>query len=83
MAFARFAGQGLCVPPSTKMVLYGLETAQELMVTIRDLRRTVKLVQSGLTTLFPDEAHGLHLMYNTLDRDLLQLFTCTCIVLAS
>ena len=73
MAFARFAGQGLCVPPSTKMVLYGLETAQELMVTIRDLRRTVKLVQSGLTTLFPDEAHGLHLMYNTLDRDLLQV----------
>jgi len=73
MAFARFAGQGLWVPPPTKMVLYGLETAQELMVTIRDLRRTVKLVQSGLTTLFPDEAHGLHLMYSTLDRDLLQV----------
>ena len=72
MAFARFAGQGLSVPLSTKMILYGLETAQELMVTIRDLRRTVKLVQSGLTTLFPDEAHGLHLMYNTLDRDLMQ-----------
>ena len=43
MAFARFAGQGLCVPPPTKMVLYGLETAQELMVTIRDLRRIVKI----------------------------------------
>ena len=73
MAFARFAGQGLSVPPSTKMILYGLETAQELMVTIRDLRRTVKLVQSGLTTLFPDEGHGLHLMYDTVDRDLLQV----------
>ena len=72
MAFARFAGQGLSVPPSTKMILYGLETAQELMVTIRDLRRTVKLVQSGLT-LFPDEGHGLHLMYDTVDRDLLQV----------
>jgi hypothetical protein len=73
MAFAQFARQGLPVPSSTKMILYGLETAQELMVTIRDLRRTVKLVQSGLITLFPDEAHGLHLMYSTMDRDLLQV----------
>jgi hypothetical protein len=55
------------------MILYGLETAQELMVTIRDLRRTVKLVQSGLITLFPDEAYGLQLMYSTLDRDLQQV----------
>ena len=55
------------------MILYGLEAAQDLMVTIRDLRRTVKLVQSGLITLFPDEACGLHLMYSTLDRDLLQV----------
>ena len=62
---------------------YGLETAQELMVTIRDLRRIVKIGTEWATALFPNEAHGLHLMYNTLDRDLLQLFTCTCIVLAS
>lgn len=36
------------------------------------LRRTNTLVQSGLATLFPDEADGLQLMYGTLDRDLLQ-----------
>ena len=73
MAFARFVRQGHPVPSSTKMILYGLEAAQDLMVTIRDLRRTVKLVQSGLITLFPDEAFGLQLMYSTLDRDLLQV----------
>jgi hypothetical protein len=73
MAFARFVRQGHPVPLSTKMILYGLEAAQDLMATIRDLRRTVKLVQTGLITLFPDEACGLHLMYSTLDRDLLQV----------
>lgn len=43
------------------------------MVTVRDLRRTVSLIQSGFTTLFPDEAIGLHLHYSGLDRDLMQV----------
>lgn len=54
------------------MLLYGLEAAHDLICTLRDLRRTNTLVQSGLATLFPDEADGLQLMYGTLDRDLLQ-----------
>ena len=55
------------------MILYGLEAAQDLMVTVRDLRRTVRLVQSGCITFFPDEAQGLQLIYNTLDVDLQQV----------
>lgn len=55
------------------MILYGLEASQDLMVAVRELRRTVRLVQSGCITFFPDEAHGLQLIYSTLDRDLQQV----------
>jgi len=50
------------------MLVYGLEAAQNLTITLRDLRRTVKLLQSGLVILFPDETSGLQLLYSTLDR---------------
>ena len=73
MAFARLRQRGLHVPPPVRIILYGLEAAQELITTMRDLRRTVRLMQSGLITLFPDEASGLHLLYSTLDRDLMQV----------
>ena len=53
--------------------MHGLEAAQELTNTVRDLRRTVKLLQSGLVILFPDETSGLQLLYSTLDRDLMQV----------
>ena len=53
--------------------MHGLEAAQELTTTLRDLRRTVKLLQSGLVILFPDETSGLQLLYSTLDRDLMQV----------
>ena len=43
------------------------------MVAVRDLRRTVRLVQSGCVTLFPEEAHGLQLIYSTLEADLQQV----------
>ena len=61
------------VLPPRRLIYFGLEAAQDLMVTIRDLRRTVRLLQSGFTTLFPDEAIGLHLHYGCLDRDLMQV----------
>ena len=73
MAFARFRQRGYHVPPPVRIILYGLEAAQELTTTIRDLRRTVRLMQSGIITLFPDEATGLSLLYSTLDRDLMQV----------
>ena len=73
MAFARLRQRGHQVPPPVRIILYGLEAAQELITTMRDLRRTVRLMQSGLITLFPDEASGLHLLYSTLDRDLMQV----------
>ena len=72
MAFARRVRQGERLPGPTRMLLYGLEAAHDLICTLRDLRRTNTLVQSGLATLFPDEADSLQLMYGTLDRDLLQ-----------
>ena len=53
--------------------MHGLEAAQELTNTLRDLRRTVRLLQSGLVILFPDETSGLQLLYSTLDRDLMQV----------
>ena len=82
MAFARFRQRGHQVPPPVRIILYGLEAAQELTTTIRDLRRTVRLMQSGIVTLFPDEASGLQLLYGTLDRDLMQVErSCQCITL--
>ena len=64
------------------MILYGLEAAQDLTTTLRDLRRTVRLMQSGLVILFPDEVSGLQLLYSTLDRDLIQVErTCQFITL--
>ena len=64
------------------MILYGLEAAQDLTTTLRDLRRTVRLMQSGLVILFPDEVSGLQLLYSTLDRDLMQVErTCQFITL--
>jgi hypothetical protein len=82
MAYARFRRRGHQVPPPIRMILYGLEAAQDLTTTIQDLRRTVRLMQSGFVTLFPDEASGIHLLYCTLDRDLMQVErTCQCITL--
>ena len=73
MAFARFRQGGHQAPPSVRMIVYGLEGAQDLTTTLRDLRRTVRLLQSGLVTLFPDEALGLQLLYSTLDKNLMQV----------
>ena len=82
MAFARFRQGGHQVPPSVRMILYGLEAAQDLTTTLRDLRRTIRLLQSGLVILFPGEASGLQLLYSTLDRDLMQVErTCQFITL--
>ena len=83
MAFARFRQGSHQVPPSVRMIVYGLEAAQNLTTTLRDLRRTVKLLQSGLVILFPDETSGLQLfLYSTLDRDLMQVErTCHFITL--
>ena len=82
MAFARFRQGSHQVPPSVRMTVYGLEAAQNLTTTLRDLRRTVKLLQSGLVILFPDETSGLQLLYSTLDRDLMQVErTCQSITL--
>ena len=82
MAFARFRQRGHQVPPPVRIILYGLEAAQDLTTTLRDLRRTVRLMQSGLVTLFPDEVLGLQLLYSTLDRDLMQVErSCQCITL--
>ena len=80
MAFARFRQHGYQAPPSVRIILYGLETAQDMTTTLRDLRRTVRLMQSGLVTLFPDEVSGLQLLYSTLDRDVMQVErSCQCI----
>ena len=73
MAYARFRPDRHQVPSSVRMLMHGLEAAQELTNTLRDLRRTVKLLQSGLVILFPDETSGLQLLYSTLDRDLMQV----------
>ena len=74
MAYARFRHGSHQVPLSVRMLVYGLEAAQNLTITLRDLRRTVKLLQSGLVILFPDETSGLQLfLYSTLDRDLMQV----------
>ena len=73
MAYARFRHGSHQVPSSVRMLVHGLEAAQDLTSTLRDLRRTVKLLQSGLVILFPDETSGLHLLYSTLDRDLMQV----------
>ena len=56
MEYVRLRGDEHQLPRPVKMILYSLEAAQDLTVTIRDLRRTVRLVQSGCVTYFPDEA---------------------------
>ena len=58
MAFARFRHGGHQEPPSVRMILYGLEAAQDLTTTLRDLRRTVRLMQSGLVILFRTKCLG-------------------------
>ena len=73
MAHARFRHDRHQIPASVRVLMHGLEAAQELTTTLRDLRRTVKLLQSGLVILFPDETSGLQLLYSTLDRDLMQV----------
>ena len=73
MEYVRLRGEEHQLPMPVKMILYGLEAAQDLMVTVRDLRRTVRLVQSGCVTFFPEEAQGLQLIYNTLEVDLQQV----------
>ena len=73
MEYVRLRGDEHRLPRPVKMILYSLEAAQDLMVTIRDLRRTVRLVQSGCVTYFPDEAQGLQRIYNILDVDLQQV----------
>ena len=73
MEFVRLRGREHRLPRPVKMILHGLEAAQDLMVTIRDLRRTVRLVQAGCIAYFPDEAPGLQQVYNILDVDLQQV----------
>ena len=73
MEYVRLRGEEHQLPMPVKMVLYGLEAAQDLMVAVRDLRRTVRLVQSGIVTFFPEEAEGLQLIYSTLEVDLQQV----------
>ena len=73
MAFAWYGRRERTALPPRRMIYFGLEAAQDLTVTVRDLRRTVRLLRSGFTTLFPDEALGLHLRYSILDRDLMQV----------
>jgi len=73
MDYVRLRGEEHQFPMPVKMILYSLEAAQDLMVAVRDLRRTVRLVQSGCVTFFPEEAHGLQLIYNTLEADLQQV----------
>ena len=73
MEYVRLRGHEHRLPRPVKMILYGLEAAQDLMVTIRDLRRTVRLVQAGCIAYFPDEAPGLQRVYNILDVDLQQV----------
>ena len=70
MDYVRLRGEEHHFSMPVKMILYSLEAAQELMVAVRDLRRTVRLVQSGCVTFFPEEAHGLQLIYNILEADL-------------
>ena len=62
MEYVRLRGEEHQLLMPVKMILYSLEAAQDLMVTVRDLRRTVRLVQSGCVTLFPEEADGLQLI---------------------
>ena len=73
MDYVRLRGEEHHFSMPVKMILYSLEAAQELMVAVRDLRRTVRLVQSGCVTFFPEEAHELQLIYNTLEADLQQV----------
>ena len=47
MDYVRLRGEEHHFSMPVKMILYSLEAAQELMVAVRDLRRTVRLVQSG------------------------------------
>ena len=51
MEYVRLRGEEHQLPMPVKMILYGLEAAQDLMVTVRDLRR-------GCVTFFPEEAQG-------------------------
>ena len=73
MEFVRLRGHEHRLPRPVKMILHGIEAAQDLMVTIRDLRRTVRLVQAGCVAYFPDEAPRLQQAYNILDVDLQQV----------
>ena len=73
MEYVRLRGEEHQLSMPVKMILYSLEAAQDLMVAVRDLRRTVRLVQCGCVTFFPEEAHGLQLIYNTLEADLQQV----------
>ena len=73
MEFVRLRGHEHRLPRPVKMILHGIEAAQDLMVTIRDLRRTVRLVQAGCIAYFPDEVPGLQHAYNILDVDLQQV----------
>ena len=54
MEYVRLRGKEHQLPMPVKMILYGLEAAQDLMVTVRELRRTVRLVQSGCVTFSPE-----------------------------
>ena len=56
MEYVRLRGEEHQLSMPVKMILYSLEAAQDLMVTVRDLRRTVRLVQSGCVT-FSQKKH--------------------------
>ena len=52
MDYVRLRGEEHHFSMPVKMILYSLEAAQDLMVAVRDLRRTVRLVQSDVSPFF-------------------------------
>ena len=52
-----------------RMLPYSLEAAYDLIYTLRDLRRTLVLVRSGLLTFFPEETDGLQHIYGIIERE--------------
>ena len=71
MAYASYVRRGDRFPPAMRMLPYSLEAAYDLIYTLRDLRRTLVLVRSGLLTFFPEETDGLQHIYGIIERDLL------------
>jgi hypothetical protein len=70
MAYASYVRRGDRFPPAMRMLPYSLEAAYDLIYTLRDLRRTLVLVRSGLLTFFPEETDGLQHIYGIIEREI-------------